>query len=113
MANEQRGFMKSLAKVMFLLGGLVSNFSLAEGPREPGGKNVNFENHKQEMLQNLDERIALLQTEKNCLSAAKEQGDAKKCREQADEKQKEIRLKKMEHQKQKLDEEMKKLKEKK
>ncbi|MBF0329259.1 MAG: hypothetical protein HQL10_08870 [Nitrospirae bacterium] len=54
-------------------------------------KAAKFEAHKAKALSHIDARIKLLQDDKTCIAAAKNQDDIKKCRQADHEKRKEMK----------------------
>jgi predicted metal-dependent hydrolase len=66
---------------------------------------------KQEELQNLDARIAALNTAKSCVNAAQDRPALKACHEALEKAHRDLQIANRERQKQHIDEQMKKLQE--
>ncbi len=72
-----------------------------------------FEEHKKEVLADMDTRIGMIQTEKSCISSAANRDGIKKCREAAKAEHEKFHASKKQENMQKIDEQIKKLESKK
>jgi 3-keto-L-gulonate-6-phosphate decarboxylase len=72
----------------------------------------NFEEHKANMVKELDERLASLNAHKTCVSAAKDHEAMKACHEKMKEVRQENRMEHMEKRKERMEKRMERMKEK-
>ena len=76
--------------VIFGLGVFILAYAQNPEPAKPQEK-VSIEERKAKIISSIDERIKMLQKEKDCVSAAKTPEDLRKCREKVKEERKEFR----------------------
>jgi hypothetical protein len=69
-----------------------------------GGKGEHFAEMKTQVLQHLDEELAILQQTKSCVSSAADHEALKQCREQKQQAKKQERIQNIDHRMQKLQE---------
>jgi hypothetical protein len=68
-----------------------------------------FEEHKKEVLADMDTRIGMIQTEKSCIASATNRDGIKKCREAAKAEHDKFHASKKQENMQKIDDQIKKL----
>lgn len=73
----------------------------AEGPAE----GMDFTTQKEKLLKGIEQRLSSLQAEKNCVSAAQDQNAIKACREEQGKKMKEMKVRQVDEQIKRLQDE--------
>lgn len=99
-------------KSMTLLGlGMILATSAAWSNEHAGeeGKGQNLEHRKKEILTEIDQEISMFQAFRSCVSSANDHEAMKRCRDERETKQKEIRSQREARRREKIDEQIKHL----
>jgi hypothetical protein len=92
-----------MKKSLIALSFVVTGLAFAQGN--------NFEDHKKKMVEEIEKRINLLQTEKTCIAGASDVNAVKACREAAKKEHEALRSEHKQEKMKHIDEKIKKLEE--